>query len=51
MAAVNHMKEGGRIINIGSCNAERMPFEGGCIYAMSKSDMTGLVTGLARDLG
>ena len=25
-AAVKHMKEGGRIINIGSCNAERMPF-------------------------
>ena len=28
-AAVKHMKEGGRIINIGSTNAERMPFEGG----------------------
>lgn len=28
-AAVKHMKEGGRIINIGSCNAERMPFAGG----------------------
>ncbi len=24
-AAVKHMKEGGRIINIGSCNAERIP--------------------------
>jgi 3-oxoacyl-[acyl-carrier protein] reductase len=28
-AAVKHMKEGGRVINIGSCNAERMPFAGG----------------------
>ena len=27
-AAVKHMKAGGRIINIGSCNAERMPFAG-----------------------
>ena len=35
-AAVKHMKEGGRVINIGSCNAERMPFAGGAVYAMSK---------------
>jgi 3-oxoacyl-[acyl-carrier protein] reductase len=50
-AAVKHMKEGGRIINIGSCNAERMPFPGGAVYAMSKSALQGLVQGLARDLG
>jgi len=50
-AAVRHMKEGGRIINIGSCNAERMPFQGGGVYAMSKSALQGLVQGLARDLG
>lgn len=50
-AAVKHMKEGGRIINIGSTNAERMPFTGGSIYAMSKSALQGLVKGLARDLG
>jgi 3-oxoacyl-[acyl-carrier protein] reductase len=50
-AAVKHMKEGGRIINIGSCNAERMPFVGGAVYAMSKAALVGLVKGLARDLG
>ena len=50
-AAVRHMKEGGRIINIGSTNAERMPFAGGAVYAMSKSALQGLVQGLARDLG
>jgi 3-oxoacyl-[acyl-carrier protein] reductase len=50
-AAARHMKEGGRIINIGSCNAERMPFAGGGVYAMSKSALQGLVQGLARDLG
>ena len=50
-AAVRHMKKGGRIINIGSCNAERMPFQGGGVYAMSKSALQGLVQGLARDLG
>ncbi len=50
-AAVKHMKEGSRIINIGSCNAERMPFAGGSVYAMSKSALQGLVQGLSRDLG
>ena len=50
-AAVKHMKSGGRIINIGSCNADRMPFAGGAVYAMSKSALQGLVRGLARDLG
>jgi len=49
-AAVKRMKDGGRIINIGSTNAERMPFAGGGVYAMSKSALHGLVQGLARDL-
>src|SRR5688572_21678918 len=50
-AAVKHMNEGGRIINIGSCNAERMPFVGGAVYAMSKAALVGMVKGAARDLG
>jgi 3-oxoacyl-[acyl-carrier protein] reductase len=50
-AAVKHMKSGGRVINIGSTNAERMPFVGGAVYAMSKSALQGLVQGLSRDLG
>src|SRR5256714_11301714 len=50
-AAVKHMQPGGRIITIGSCNAERMPFQGGAVYAMSKAALVGLVKGLARDLG
>lgn len=50
-AAVRHMRAGGRIINIGSCNAERVPFIGGAVYAMSKAALVGLVKGLARDLG
>ena len=50
-AAVRHMGEGGRIINIGSTNAERMPWPGGSAYAMSKSALKGLVQGLSRDLG
>jgi 3-oxoacyl-[acyl-carrier protein] reductase len=49
-AALAHMPNGGRVITIGSCNAERMPFVGGAVYAMSKAALVGLVKGLARDL-
>ncbi|AZD01127.1 3-oxoacyl-ACP reductase family protein [Pseudomonas chlororaphis] len=49
--AARHMGEGSRIINIGSTNAERMPFAGGGTYAMSKSALVGLTKGLSRDLG
>ncbi|WP_413623511.1 3-oxoacyl-ACP reductase family protein [Luteibacter sp. Lutesp34] len=50
-AAARVMGQGGRIIHIGSTNAERMPFAGGAVYAMSKSALQGLTQGLARDLG
>ncbi|MCY1285803.1 Cyclic-di-GMP-binding biofilm dispersal mediator protein [compost metagenome] len=50
-AAARHMTDGGRIIQIGSTNADRMPFAGGAVYAMSKSALVGLTKGLARDLG
>ncbi|MBQ5965599.1 SDR family oxidoreductase [Massilia sp. ZL223] len=50
-AALRHMGEGGRIVNIGSVNAFRVPFAGAAVYAMSKSALSGLVKGLARDLG
>jgi len=50
-AAAAHMRNGGRIINISSTNAGRMPFAGGAAYAMSKSALTGLAKGMARDLG
>ena len=49
--AARHMTEGGRIINIGSTNADRMPFGGGGPYAMSKAALVGLTKGLSRDLG
>src|SRR5262249_24486121 len=50
-AAARHMREGGRIITIGSVNADRMPFAGGGVYAMVKAGVAGLTRGLARDLG
>ncbi|GEP42968.1 3-oxoacyl-ACP reductase family protein [Brevifollis gellanilyticus] len=49
--AAKHMTEGGRIITIGSTNAERMPFVGGGVYAMTKAAIVGLTKGLSRDLG
>lgn len=49
--AVRHMRDGGRVINIGSVNSERVPFGGGSVYAMSKAAVAGLTRGLARDLG
>ncbi|MDJ0346144.1 3-oxoacyl-ACP reductase family protein [Streptomyces sp. H10-C2] len=50
-AAVRHMTEGGRIINIGSCMAERVAFPGGSLYTTSKTALTGLTKSLARELG
>src|SRR5262249_17476287 len=35
--ASRHMPDGGRIITIGSVNADRMPFAGGAVYAMTKA--------------
>ena len=46
-----HMGKGGRIINIGSVNGDRIPFIGGAVYAMTKAAVAGLTRGLARDLG
>jgi len=45
-----HLGAGGRIINIGSINAERVPFAGISVYAASKGAIAGLTRGLAREL-
>ncbi|MEE4595450.1 3-oxoacyl-ACP reductase family protein [Streptomyces sp. DSM 41524] len=50
-AATVLMADGGRIINIGSCMAERVAFPGGSLYATSKTALTGLTKALARELG
>ncbi|HRK35159.1 MAG TPA: 3-oxoacyl-ACP reductase family protein [Candidatus Hydrogenedentes bacterium] len=49
--ASKHMGEGGSIISIGSCTADRMPFPGGGAYAMSKAAIAALTRGLSRDFG
>jgi NAD(P)-dependent dehydrogenase (short-subunit alcohol dehydrogenase family) len=50
-AAAAWLPEGGRIITIGSCMAQRVPGPGGTLYATSKAALAGLTKALARELG
>lgn len=50
-AAIGHLPEGGRIVSIGSCLAERVPFPGITVYSMTKSALLAFTRGLARELG
>lgn len=50
-AVIPHLREGGRIISIGSSLAERVPFPGMTAYAMTKSALLAFTKGLARELG
>ncbi len=50
-AVIPHLKEGGRIITIGSSLAERVPFPGMTAYAMTKSALLAFTRGLSRELG
>ncbi|MCJ2130680.1 SDR family oxidoreductase [Methylobacterium sp. E-045] len=50
-SAIPHMSDRGRIITIGSNLAERVPFPGLTMYALTKSAYHGFTRGLARELG
>ncbi|WP_374405229.1 SDR family NAD(P)-dependent oxidoreductase [Pelagerythrobacter sp.] len=50
-AAIPHLKDGGRIISIGSALGDRVPFPGITAYSMSKSALLSFTRGLARELG
>ncbi len=50
-ASLSHMREGGRIITIGSVTADRAGFPGASVYGMTKAAVAALTRGLARDLG
>ncbi|WP_055701444.1 SDR family oxidoreductase [Streptomyces silaceus] len=50
-AAAGRLRDGGRIITIGSCMAQRVPGPGGTLYASSKAALIGLNKALARELG
>ncbi|GJG89545.1 3-ketoacyl-ACP reductase [Gemmatimonadetes bacterium T265] len=49
-AAVAAMRDGGRVINIGSFFSERVPAPGTSAYGMTKHAVAGLTRGWARDL-
>ena len=49
-AAAQQMKEGGRIVLIGSNTAIRTAFPGASVYSMTKAALSGLVRGAAIDL-
>jgi len=50
-AAVPYLKEGGRIISIGSAVGEATPFAGAADYSATKAALLGYTRGWARDLG
>jgi 3-oxoacyl-[acyl-carrier protein] reductase len=50
-AAMPHLGAGGRIVNIGSTMADRVPVSGISVYSLSKAAVAGLTRGLARELG
>jgi 3-oxoacyl-[acyl-carrier protein] reductase len=50
-AAIPHLNDGGRIISLGSCLAERVASPGVTVYSMSKSALLAFTRGLARELG
>ncbi|MFC0627977.1 SDR family NAD(P)-dependent oxidoreductase [Kribbella deserti] len=49
-AAASRLRDGGRIVHIGSCISNRATGPGMTLYAMSKTALIGLNKGLARDL-
>ncbi|MFI0814443.1 3-oxoacyl-ACP reductase family protein [Streptomyces sp. NPDC021098] len=49
--ALRHIGDGGRIITIGSINADRVTFAGGSLYALTKAGVTGFTRALAREVG
>jgi 3-oxoacyl-[acyl-carrier protein] reductase len=50
-AAFPHLRDGGRILIVGSVNGHFMPMQGGAVYGATKAAVAGLARGWARDLG
>ncbi|WP_370945817.1 3-oxoacyl-ACP reductase family protein [Amycolatopsis sp. cg5] len=50
-AAARELRDGGRVITIGSCVSDRVPGPGMALYATSKAATIGLTKALARELG
>jgi 3-oxoacyl-[acyl-carrier protein] reductase len=48
---VRKMRNGGRVINIGSINSVYAPYNGAALYVLTKAAVAGLTKALARELG
>jgi 3-oxoacyl-[acyl-carrier protein] reductase len=46
-----HLREGGRVITIGSVNSHYKPFDSMAIHALDRAALVGFVRGMARELG
>jgi 3-oxoacyl-[acyl-carrier protein] reductase len=49
--ALRHMRDGGRVINVGSVNGSFVPVPGFSLYSMTKGAITAFTHGLAHELG
>lgn len=49
--ALRHMRDGGRIVNIGSINSDYVPYDGATLYVLTKAAVAGLTRALGRELG
>ncbi|MET0283649.1 MAG: 3-oxoacyl-ACP reductase family protein [Polyangiales bacterium] len=49
--ALRHMRDGGRVINVGSVNGSFVPVPGMSLYSMTKGAITAFTHGLAHELG
>lgn len=50
-AVIPHLRAGGRIVNIGSVNADYTGFVGGSVYSMTKGAVASFTKALSRELG
>ena len=50
-AAIPHLGQGGRIINIGSAGADRIVGDGATVYFLTKAALKTFTSGLAREVG
>ena len=50
-AALPYLRQGSRIITMGSVTADRSGFQGASVYSMTKGAVAAMTCGLARDLG
>lgn len=49
--ALRHLRDGARIVNVGSINSSYVPYDGASLYVLTKGAIAGFTKALARELG